>query len=121
MSEIHSYTRVDFIHFKSFSRFSLKLRHFNILVGPNNAGKSTILTAFRILAAVMRKANSRKPELIRGPQGTTRGYSVDLRGISVAKENIFHNYDDSEPAFVDFHLSNGNKLTLYFPEQGSCY
>ena len=47
MLETHHFVRVDFNHFKAFDRFSLTLRHFNILVGPNNAGKSTILAAFR--------------------------------------------------------------------------
>jgi energy-coupling factor transporter ATP-binding protein EcfA2 len=91
------------------------------LVGPNNAGKSTILTAFRILAAAMRRASTRSPEFVRGPEGNTRGYPVDLRAISVAEENIFFNYDDSEAATVTFTVSNKNKLLLYFPERGSCY
>jgi putative AbiEii toxin of type IV toxin-antitoxin system/AAA ATPase-like protein len=118
---LHQFVRVDFSRFKAFRAFSLRLRHFNILVGPNNSGKSTILTAFRILAAGLRKANTRRAEMIRGPQGRTLGYSVDLRPISVAAENIFYNYDDSEVATVNFTLSNGNELLLYFPEQGSCY
>lgn len=96
------------------------MRHFNILVGPNNAGKSTVLAAFRILAAGMRKAVSRKAEPVEGPSGNTFGYRVDLRAISVAEENIFFDYDDSEPASVDFTLSNKNQLKLYFPEQGVC-
>jgi len=37
------FTRVEFTRFKAFKKFSLTLRHFNILVGPNNAGKSTVL------------------------------------------------------------------------------
>src|SRR5262249_26495864 len=84
-------------------------------------GKSTILTAFRILAAALRKANTRRAEMIRGPQGRTLGYAVDLRPISVAAENIFYNYDETEIATVRFLLSNGNELLLYFPEQGACY
>jgi predicted ATP-dependent endonuclease of OLD family len=116
----HQFARVDFSRFKVFDTFSVHLRHFNILVGPNNSGKSTILAAFRILAAAMRKATSRKPEVIRGPQGRTHGYAIDLRTISIAEENIFYNYDDSEPATINFTLSNNNELLLYFPEQGSC-
>jgi len=46
---------------------------------------------------------------------------VDLGAISVAEENLFFNYDDSEPATVRFKISNGNELLLYFPEQGSCF
>ena len=121
MSETHQFVRVDFHRFKAFERFALHLRHFNILVGPNNAGKSTILAAFRVLAAALRKAWARKPEVIRGPMGDTFGYVIDLSGVSVAEENIFYNYDDSEPASVRFKLSNGNELMLYFPERDACY
>jgi predicted ATPase len=121
MSENHQFTRVEFVHFKAFNRFTLNLRHFNILVGPNNAGKSTILAAFRILAAAIRKATSRRAEIVRGPASRVYGHSVDLRSISVAEENIFYNYDDSEAATATFTLSNGNKLILYFPEAGTCY
>ncbi|MEW8324924.1 MAG: AAA family ATPase [Candidatus Thiodiazotropha taylori] len=121
MSDKLQFVRVDFQRFKALERYALHLRHFNILVGPNNAGKSTILAGFRILSAALRKARKRKPELVRGPRGNTYGYSIDLTGISIAEENIFFNYDDSEPASVVFKLSNKGTLTLYFPEVGSCY
>jgi energy-coupling factor transporter ATP-binding protein EcfA2 len=121
MPDYHHYVNVSFHHFKAFQTFSLDLRHFNVLIGPNNAGKSTVLAAFRILAAAMRRAASRKPEIVRGPTGRTHGYPVDLASISVAEENIFHNYDDHEPATVTFRVSNGNTLLLYFPEAGTCY
>jgi energy-coupling factor transporter ATP-binding protein EcfA2 len=117
----HQFVRADFSRFKVFETFSIHLRGFNVLVGPNNSGKSTILTAFRILAAAMRKATSRNPEIIRGPNGRVYGYAIDLKEVSVAEENIFYNYDESQAATVKFTLSNGNELLLYFPEQGSCY
>lgn len=121
MTETHQFIRVDFRRFKAFKSFTLQLRHFNILVGPNNAGKSTILAAFRILAAAMRKAGTRNPEMIRSPIGNVLGYVIDLRAISIAEENIFYNYDASEAATVTFKLSNGNELILCFPQQGACY
>ncbi|MXY64097.1 MAG: AAA family ATPase [Gammaproteobacteria bacterium] len=120
MTDTPRFVRVDFYRFKAFEKFTLYLRNFNVLVGPNNAGKSTILTAFRILAAAMRVANSRKPVQITGPHGQELGYIVDLSAISVAEENIFFNYEDSSPATVEFQLSNKNKMLLYFPEQGRC-
>ncbi len=121
MSETSQFVRIDFHHFKAFATFTLHLRHFNILVGPNNSGKSTILAAFRILAAAMRKASSRKPQIVSGPKGETFGYVIDMNTISVAEENIFYNYDESEAATVTFKLSNKNKLVLYFPGRGVCY
>src|SRR5436190_17534940 len=105
-AEFHNFVRVDFNRFKAFETFTLHLRNFNILVGPNNAGKSTILAAFRILAAAMRKASSRNPQVIKGPSGPTLGYSIDLRSLAVAEENIFFNYDDSQSATVTFKISN---------------
>lgn len=122
MSENEHITRVEFYHYKTFRKYSLTLNHFNVLVGPNNAGKSTILGAFRILSEAIRKARSRNPTLIPGPdEGRTRGYVVELQNIPVATENVFFDYDDSEPATVRFTISNGNKLLLYFPKQGNCY
>jgi energy-coupling factor transporter ATP-binding protein EcfA2 len=121
MAELHHFVRADFFRFKAFESFTLHLRHFNILVGPNNAGKSTILAAFRILAAAMRKASTRKAEPVSGPHGQAYGYAIDLSAVSVAEENIFYNYDDSQAATVSFKLSNKNELLLYFPEQGTCH
>lgn len=120
MSQKHHFVKVEFARFKAFKSFTVHIRPFNILVGPNNAGKSTILAAFRILAAGMRKASSKRAEIVQSPSGRALGYSVDLGAISVAEENIFFDYDDSEPASVRFYLSNKNQLHLDFPEQGVC-
>jgi energy-coupling factor transporter ATP-binding protein EcfA2 len=121
MPHTHQFTGVVFHRFKAFEKFSMHIRHFNILVGQNNAGKSTILAAFRILAAAMRTATARRPSVVRGPTGDAFGYAVDLKAISVAEENIFYNYDGSEPAHITFKLSNRNELFLYFPERGVCH
>lgn len=120
MGDLDRFIGVDFHKFKAFKSFTLELRSFNILVGPNNAGKSTVLAAFRMLAHGMRRAESRKAEIVHGPKGMTHGHTVDLSQISVAEENLFYDYDDEEPAWVQFRLSSGNSLTLYFPEHGKC-
>lgn len=114
------FTSVRFHKFKGFKQFALNLRDFNILVGPNNCGKSTIIGAFRILAEGMRMANTKKPVMVDGPDGLILGYPVDLSEIPVATENVFFNYDDSEPAKVIFKLSNGNEMILFFKELGTC-
>ena len=99
----------------------MKIKAFNILVGPNNAGKSTIVAAFRILAAGLRRANARKAALIQGPSGPAWAHRIELEALSVAGENVFYNYDDDEAAIVRFELSDKSSLTLYFPEQRTCF
>lgn len=112
---------VEFTRFKAFKSFRLDLKNFNVLVGPNNSGKSTIIAAFRVLSEAMRRANSRKAVLIQGPNGRAYGHAVDLRTAAVAEENLFFDYRDDEPAFIRLFLKSQNSLTLYFPEQGTCY
>src|ERR1700753_777656 len=104
MNEPLHFTSVRFRRYKAFRDFSLSLQRFNILVGPNNSGKSTVLGAFRVLAEGIRKANARNPVLVPGTEGETRGYSIDLQDIPVATENVFYDYDDSTPASVTFRL-----------------
>lgn len=113
-------TSVRFSHYKAFSSFSLNLQEFNVLVGPNNSGKSTIVGAFRILHEGLRRARSKSPERVEVDRVVTMGYKLNLDDLPVASENIFHDYDDSRPATVTFKLSNKNALTLHFPERGAC-
>ena len=120
MPELVRFTSVRFHNFKAFKRYSVSLAAFNILVGPNNSGKSTILAAFRILAEATQKARARKPEPVQGLEGGTLGYHIRLENIPVAAENVFSDYDDSSPSWIRFRLSNGNHLLLYFPERDAC-
>src|SRR5450755_1301287 len=113
-------TSVRFSKYKAFREFSLSINRFNILVGPNNSGKSTILGAFRILAEAIRKAKAKSPTFVNGPTGTTQGYEVNLGNIPVATENVFHNYDQDYPPTVSFRISNGDHLVLFFPRPGIC-
>ena len=115
------FKKVTFTNYKAFEKFSVSLTDFNVLVGPNNSGKSTILGAFRILAEGIRKASSRKPEILPFPAASDYGYSVSLSDVPVAGENIFTDYDDKNPAVVVFQLTSGKTLSLVFPENGICY
>ena len=121
MPDLLRYTQVVFKRFKAFESFTLKLQRMNIMVGPNNAGKSTVLAAFRVLEAGLRKARARRATLVEGPEGLRYGYRVDLAALSIGDENIFFNYEESKPASVTFSLTGGKQLALYFPETRVCY
>ena len=114
------FTSAKFKNYKALKNYSIALNRFNVLVGPNNAGKSTILGAFRILAEGLRKANARGPELLTLLGKSDWGYKISLQGLPVSTENVFTDYDESEPARITFRLSNKNELNLIFPELGLC-
>lgn len=115
------FTSVKFSNYKAFKNYSVTLSEFNILVGANNAGKSTVIGAFRILAEALRRANAKRAIYSDSPAIRGWAYPVNLRDLPVSTENVFTNYDDSEPAVVEFRISNGNRLKLIFPERDSCY
>lgn len=121
MKDIQRFTSITFKNYKALKRYSVSLTGFNVLVGPNNAGKSTIIGALRILSEGLRKASAKKPEYINLEGIASWGYRVPLEDLPVATENIFSDYDDTEPATVEFRLSGGNKLLLIFPEHSSCF
>lgn len=118
-----AFTSIKFTNYKTFKTYSVSLKSFNILVGPNNAGKSTIIGAFKILSEGIKKAKSRKAELIDAPSGIqVHGYQIEIADIPIATENAFHNYNIDEPAVAKFRLSNGSHLQIFFPaNQSGCY
>lgn len=119
MSEIRI-SSIKFTNFKALSNFSLSLSETNILVGPNNAGKSTIISAFRILDVALRKAKRLSAERVPLPNGSIgQGHRVPEQQISVSLENVATNYN-SEDSHIEFRLTNRNKLFLYFPNEGGC-
>ncbi len=115
-----SITSIRFSNFKSLRNFVVSLQDMNVLVGPNNSGKSTIISALRILEVALRRAKSKNAEVVRLPGGQHgRGHHLSLSQLSVSLENVATDYN-SEDSRIEFRLSNRNKLHLYFPSDGGC-
>ena len=113
-------TSIRFTNFKSLRNYTVSLQDTNILVGPNNAGKSTILSSLRILEAALRRARSKNPERVHLPSGTLGfGHRIALAQLSVSLENVATDYN-SEDSHIAFRLSNRNVLILFFPNDGGC-
>ena len=90
------------------------------MVGPNNSGKSTIISAFRILESALKTAGAKSP--IRVPShkfGTEFGHRISENNLPVSLENVHTDYSDTDSK-IEFQFSNTNKLILYFPIDGGC-
>lgn len=115
-------TRITSVKFKSFKGlrdFSLSLKSMNILVGPNNSGKSTIISSFKLLAAGLRSARSRRPSIVSVCGQSVPGWIVPTDELDVSIENV-HSDLDENTSDVTFHISNKNRLRLHFPVDGGC-
>lgn len=114
-----SITQVTISGYRALSDYSLRLSHLNVLVGPNNCGKSTVLGSFRILAQALRRARSTSPTLLTGPRGRRPGWRIADDALPVAAENIHSNYEDIDTV-IEFRTSNSTRLTIVFPAAGGC-
>lgn len=119
MSEIRI-SSIRFVNFKALKNYSVSLTDTNILVGPNNAGKSTIISAFRILDVALRKARRLNAERVPLPHGGIGyGHRIPEQQINVSLENVATDYN-AEDSKIEFRLTNKNKLFLFFPNEGGC-
>ncbi len=107
-------TSIKLHNFKAFEEFSVSLQDFNVLVGPNNSGKSTILDSLRLLEGAYRVARRLSPKLIQLSTGKSLyGYVIPESSHSIALEHVRHNYND-EPASITYRFSSSNRLILTF-------
>lgn len=111
---------VRFRNFKSLKDYTVHLRATNVLVGPNNAGKSTILDAFRAMAAAHRHASRRVQSPIAVNGTTVVGYEIPMSNFPISLANIHSDYQTSHETSVTFSLENGNKLQLTFYDNARC-
>lgn len=104
--------RIELSNFRKHERFSLSCKDRNVLVGPNNAGKSSILDALRLFADVQRAASRRVPILKSYSElGVCASYDFSNTAFSVTLENICRNYS-KEYATVCVHNDSGSKLHI---------
>lgn len=110
-------TSIKFSQFKALHSFSVKLDSCNIFVGPNNAGKSTVISAFRILESALRTAGSRRPDFVSINGMRKLGHRIPVNSLPVSLENVHTDYVHTETS-ISFRFSNGNYIHLNFPDGG---
>ncbi|RZT12898.1 putative ATP-dependent endonuclease of OLD family [Kribbella sp. VKM Ac-2569] len=104
-------------NFRAFKKFTLTFGESAYLVGPNNAGKSTILTAIRTVEVLLRYAYARKPDVAIQHNGSRLlGYPVTLREFPALRDSIRYEFGDAEAA-LELTWKSGVKLTAVWPEE----
>lgn len=114
---------LEFFDYKSFPRFTISTRAKNILVGANNAGKSTSLDALRIAFDALRYAKRRTAILkSQGEHGVCATYFVPQTVMQIDMRYCVHNFSEVT-AKIELTASNGNKFIIKMdPEHDlECY
>src|SRR4051812_48246547 len=101
---------------RKFERYTLELQHRNLLVGPNNAGKSTVIEALRLVSIVVNRLGNLTPA---GPpewlhdDRTEPGVFPSLRGLDfILDRETFHHYAEP-PAKISAQFASGARIDVF--------
>jgi predicted ATP-dependent endonuclease of OLD family len=114
-------TSIRFINFKALTNLTVHLKDLNILTGPNNNGKSTILDGIRLLYGAYRYASRIKPKFLKNPFGLDSwGFEIPENSFPLSTVNLQSNFNFDEPSIIKYTLTGKKSLTLIFhPEYPS--
>lgn len=111
--------RLRLVHFKGFRDFTIHFGGDALLVGPNNAGKSTIIGALRLCGSAIRVAMRTKASEAYSDEGKwVRGHPLRLAtGIGFVSENVRYEFQE-KPSRLDLQFTNGALLHILWPLAG---
>lgn len=109
---------LTFENYMAYKKFSVVLSHFNILVGPNNSGKSTIIKSLQLLDAAWRSSLRRKPQYISKIERT--GYTVNESVFPFRIDNIHNEYMDVYTK-IKVKFSNSGYAILTISPEFDCF
>ena len=104
--------QIKFKNYRCFEESEISFRNTAIIVGQNNAGKSTIVEALRILSMVAQKF--KQSNYVEVPRGlglplATRGIKVNLDNLKIDFRSIVYQYREEDGVVAE--------LIAYFDEK----
>jgi len=108
--------RLEIRNYKAFRAFDIDLGRRNLLIGPNNAGKSTLVSVLRLVAHLVR------PGQLRGFERVDSGLGVllDLDALDIPTANLGHNYA-RRPSKITAYFDENFQLQVTLSANGPCY
>ena len=105
-------------NFRGFSNHRIPLKDLTVVVGKNNAGKTTLVEAFRLISVIVSRYKNlqfkKPPEWTDLPRREF-GVSPSIRNLEINFEGLFHRYDPP-PAVIEGVFDNDSSVTIYLNE-----
>lgn len=110
-------------NYRCYRKHRIELRDFNVIVGKNNAGKSTLAEALRIVSHIAARIPT--AQFVPPPSWTKlppdiRGISPSLQSLELDFRNITHRYS-KEPAQISTLFSNGLQIVTNVTNSGESF
>ncbi len=116
--------KIELENYRCYDKHKIEFDALTIAVGKNNAGKSTLIEALRLISLVTNKYQNltykSPPDEWSDFPISVRGVTPSLKGIEMSFRNIFNQYG-SPPAKVTAYFQNKSKIELYIGEHKIIY
>lgn len=104
-------------NFRCYEESTIYFNGTSILVGKNNAGKSTLIEALKIISSITRKYRALR--FVAPPYWVsnvnTYGISPNVENMNISDRGIFYLYG-APPAVIEAQFSNGTSVRAYVGE-----
>lgn len=109
-------------NFRCYDNTTITLQNTSILVGQNNAGKSTLIEVLKVIGVIVRKYQksiyTRPPEWV--PNETDNGIMPRIENQGISDRGIFYMYGNA-PAKIEAFISNGCVIKAYIGDELSVF
>lgn len=110
-------------NFRGFADHVIPFRPTTVIVGRNNAGKSTLIEALRLVSLVQNRYRVVKydhaPAWLELPR-SARGITPSLQGLSFEADSVFHQYR-AGPAELRACFTTGEEVRIHIGEGGAIF
>jgi len=118
-------------NYRGFREHTINFKKQTVIVGKNNAGKSTIIEALRLVAFVSKKFST--AHFINCPDWLKRDYSINLglrvKGISPDIKSLINHYDsifyyyreDEQPIYIKAIFEDDSYIEIYLGKEENIY
>lgn len=115
--------RIKIVNYRCYDEHEIEFKNVSIIVGKNNAGKSTLIEALRLISIAVSRFESVR--YFEAPTWTdlpkiARGISPSIKSIGINTENIFHKYGQA-PSTIQAFFSNEVIVTIYIGDAAEIY
>ncbi|MFO0832004.1 MAG: AAA family ATPase [Phycisphaerales bacterium] len=108
-------TSLQLRNYRCFDHHDISFRSMNVIVGANNAGKSTLVEALRVLSLVSSRYGTLaygKPPAWASLPARYAGVRPAMQGIDLRGGSVFHRYGDP-PATLKAQFTKGEIIEVY--------
>lgn len=108
--------RIKFINYRCYEHSEISFRNIAIIVGQNNAGKSTIAEALRIISVVARKFKNttytEPPKSLNLPL-FKKGININLEHLKIELQSIVHKYREDQGVVAELIACFDEKIEIH--------